>query len=266
MKVTVKYLFILALLAISLANVDLSFASASEAQNELAQRVFMPQGTQLQEYGISHNEGKVEFLSVLKSKGKNIYRYITIKNGNIALRKARKSEINSLKQLPLRMAVLTSPHQTSAYFYKQVKKNVDIAAANDIAENNWRAIFIQISPEEHLYIWYEPSEFQKTTIDLDHSKPDPDDSFAENVRLYPNPVTNARNAELKFSLASPQILSIALYDVNGREVANILNNQYLAVGNHEYSIPSEYLNDGMYVVYITNDKGQSISKKLVKLR
>lgn len=266
MKVTVKCLFILALAVLSFANVSYSSANTSEANNELAQRVFMPMGAQLQEYGVSHKEDTVEFLSVLKSKGKNIYRYIRIKDGNISIRKARKSEIKSLKQLPLRMAVLTSPQQTTAYFYKQVKKNVDIAMANDIAENKWRAIFIDMGSDQHLYLWYEPSEFQKTTIDLDNTKPDQDDSFAVNVRLYPNPVTNARNAELKFSLASPQTLSIALYDVNGREVANILNNQYLPTGNHEYSIPSEYLNDGMYVLYITNEKGQTISKKLVKLR
>ncbi len=261
MKAKIIGLFIWSLLTLNISNT----AIASEANNELATRIFMPQGTQLQEYGISKTENSVELLTVLKVSGKNMYRYIIVKDGKISVRKARQSEIKSKKALPLRMAVLSNQNGTNAYFYKQVKNNTNIAQANEIAENNWRAIFIDIESQEQLYLWYEPSEFQKTTIELASTAPTPDAEYAEDVRVYPNPVTNAKNAQLSFKLKEAQTLSINLYDITGREVANILTNQFLASGSYNYTIPTEALVDGMYIAYITNDLGESVSKKIVVL-
>lgn len=80
--------------------------------------------------------------------------------------------------------------------------------------------------------------------------------------IYPNPI--AENATLKYSLQRDEIISIAVYDLQGRKVKEIINEDHQNSGEQTISISLvQNLKPGEYLIRITTSKGMN-SLKIVK--
>jgi photosystem II stability/assembly factor-like uncharacterized protein len=78
---------------------------------------------------------------------------------------------------------------------------------------------------------------------------------------YPNPVT--ANATVRFSLPQSGEITLAVYDMLGRQVANLADGQYLA-GRHVATFNSSSLLPGIYLILLRQG-GLTIIEKLVLL-
>ncbi|GAB4251501.1 MAG: hypothetical protein Kow0079_05470 [Vicingaceae bacterium] len=82
-----------------------------------------------------------------------------------------------------------------------------------------------------------------------------------NWSVYPNPIT--MDGEINFNLTqNVNNASLAIYDMVGKEVKTLINNQSLNKGTHTYNLSGSTLGKGMYLVRMILD-GQSITKKIV---
>ncbi len=79
--------------------------------------------------------------------------------------------------------------------------------------------------------------------------------------IMPNPATD--NITLKYNLLSEQKVSIAIYNLNGELVAELLN-ELQPAGNHksEFKLP-EHLSNGVYLVKMKQNDGERVQKLLV---
>lgn len=80
---------------------------------------------------------------------------------------------------------------------------------------------------------------------------------------YPNPCREATT--IKFSLASPQIVTLTIYDILGREAAVALYNVAIGTGMHEVIINSSALSPGVYV-YRLRSAAFVIQKQMIFLK
>jgi len=82
------------------------------------------------------------------------------------------------------------------------------------------------------------------------------------VLIYPNPVTE--NATLSYTLNQAEKISIRLYDVNGKLVSTVLDNEFKTADTHQQEIRfSDDMAHGTYFVVISNGK-QKVSIQVVK--
>jgi hypothetical protein len=79
---------------------------------------------------------------------------------------------------------------------------------------------------------------------------------------YPNPFNPTTN--IRFSIPEASAVNIKVYDIIGREVATIINNNF-AAGVHEVSFNAVNLNSGVYV-YRISSKNFSSSKKMILMK
>lgn len=82
---------------------------------------------------------------------------------------------------------------------------------------------------------------------------------------YPNPFNPATN--ISFSLLRASNVSLSVYDLNGREVANLINNEYRANGNYSVSFDAANyrLSSGVFFYKLSAD-GFSQIKKMVLVK
>ena len=93
----------------------------------------------------------------------------------------------------------------------------------------------------------------------DHSIENNFEGFEYSV--YPNPVTNVLNVELRSTDITDDLL-IKLYTING----SILKNSYEISGNNSIKINTEDLPKGIYMLELLDKKsGQKTTKKIVKV-
>lgn len=64
------------------------------------------------------------------------------------------------------------------------------------------------------------------------------------LSVYPNPFSQTANVIIK--LQSTQAVQLALYDLNGHQLINIVDGEILAQGEHQFNINSSDLEQGMY--------------------
>jgi hypothetical protein len=79
------------------------------------------------------------------------------------------------------------------------------------------------------------------------------------LKVFPNP-TNA-NATVRLNLTNVTKLAITVYDVVGRVVFELPNNEY-TVGMHDINVQTSGLNNGIYNVVVRTDEG-IVSEQLV---
>lgn len=80
---------------------------------------------------------------------------------------------------------------------------------------------------------------------------------------FPNPFNSTTN--LRFGLDRDTNVSLTLYDVTGRQVATLINNQRLAAGEHNVRFQAENLASGLYFVNL-KDNSRSQTQRLLYIR
>lgn len=91
--------------------------------------------------------------------------------------------------------------------------------------------------------------------------------YPEKVELYqnyPNPFNPA--TQIRFSLPEAQLVTIQIYDVNGRMVDELSNNQLYSIGNHQIFFDGKDLPSGIYIYQMTTSLGISLSRKLLLIK
>jgi hypothetical protein len=80
--------------------------------------------------------------------------------------------------------------------------------------------------------------------------------------LFPNPASG--NSTAKFYLTETQQVDLKVYDVVGKQVANLVESK-LPAGEHRYEInKEEALPSGVYIVKLKVDQGELTQKLIVK--
>jgi len=84
---------------------------------------------------------------------------------------------------------------------------------------------------------------------------------ATRISVFPNPSSN--NFTLKFNLTNAGVTTIQLYNVEGKIVKEIAQNQLFSAGENQLSIPTNDLQNGEYFVRIINSNEILNAKLLV---
>jgi uncharacterized protein (TIGR02145 family) len=81
---------------------------------------------------------------------------------------------------------------------------------------------------------------------------------------YPNPFNPT--TQIRFALPESQQVTIQVYDVNGRLVAELLNNALYSAGNHQVSFDGSGLSSGIYIYTMRTSSGMSFTRKLLLVK
>lgn len=81
-----------------------------------------------------------------------------------------------------------------------------------------------------------------------------------NLKVVPNPAQG--KSAISMNLKSKSEVAIAVYDMMGREVANVYNG-VATEGAQSYTVDTDNLNNGIYIVKVTLDGKTSIADKFV---
>jgi hypothetical protein len=82
----------------------------------------------------------------------------------------------------------------------------------------------------------------------------------QNTMLYPNPAT--QNTTLLFSLKNSQEIKITLYDITGKEIMRIANEE-MQKGNQQININTSKLSPGIYICKIQSYNGERLMKLVI---
>lgn len=80
---------------------------------------------------------------------------------------------------------------------------------------------------------------------------------------YPNPFNPTTS--IKFGLPSQSVVDLRIYDILGREVAVLINNQNLSAGTHTYNFDAKHLSSGTYIYRISTGNNV-VSKKMLLIK
>ncbi|OQP61158.1 hypothetical protein A3860_05420 [Niastella vici] len=83
---------------------------------------------------------------------------------------------------------------------------------------------------------------------------------ASGLNSFPNPFRD--NNTISFTLEKPAHTNLSVYDINGKQVA-VLVNGILTAGTHQTQFAASHLSAGVYTLKLTYD-GKIITKKLLK--
>jgi uncharacterized protein (TIGR02145 family) len=86
----------------------------------------------------------------------------------------------------------------------------------------------------------------------------------ELLQNYPNPFNPT--TQIRFALPESQQVTIRVYDVNGRMIAELVSNQTYSAGNHQVSFDGTGLSTGIYIYNLTTNSGFTMSRKLVLVK
>ncbi len=137
---------------------------------------------------------------------------------------------------------IESPDQNFGYQY-QFR---NIAYGSQLVENEMAILFTTNSSDSFLDSKYMsiPSE-----ITLDQN--------------YPNPFNPS--TQIEFELAKSEMVSLFVHDLNGKLVASLINDEYLNIGKHHYTLDATHLSSGLYFYQLKTSSG-ILSKKMILLK
>ncbi len=69
--------------------------------------------------------------------------------------------------------------------------------------------------------------------------------LTKTINAYPNPFTN--HTSITVQVPETTQVTIEVYDISGKQVANICNNETLATGNYQYTFNANHLTTGLYI-------------------
>ncbi len=86
-------------------------------------------------------------------------------------------------------------------------------------------------------------------------------TFKSKIKLYPNPVHS--KATVEFDMTKPASVTAKIFDVNGRFV-KVVDFGNLPAGKQKQNIDVNGLNNGIYILQLTNNKEIKVAKFIVK--
>lgn len=81
---------------------------------------------------------------------------------------------------------------------------------------------------------------------------------------YPNPFNPT--TQIRFALPESQVVSISVYDVNGRLISNLIDNARYSAGHHQVTFDGSGLSSGIYIYTLTTSDGLSMTRKLLLVK
>ena len=82
-------------------------------------------------------------------------------------------------------------------------------------------------------------------------------------RLWPNPAMGVQPLSLELILGRSQVLSAALWSVDGSLQRNLIDKKVFTTGTYHESFDPSGLPHGVYFLSVKNDQNQMISQKII---
>ena len=79
--------------------------------------------------------------------------------------------------------------------------------------------------------------------------------------VYPTPANELVN--ISFSLKTTGNVRINIYDILGKEISSVINNQYVESGQYTKEINISDLSSGLYKIVLITSDGEVINKNIV---
>jgi len=253
-------------------------AKAETGTEILSERITEVKLNELEQYGISAKKSTIEFFSEKSNSksgtNKKSVRKFVIKTNKINIFNAKKKELETAVNFPIRLAVVKTNKSVYTYFNSLVylnssksgKDRIDEKLSNEVSNNDWKCLLIKLENDREVYLWYEPSEMPNNTEKKTEPSGDKPISVSEMItemNIFPNPTRNGLTV-LKLKCSEERKVSINVYDVSGAKVLTVIQDERLSSGEHKFNINGENLADGIYFVIITDEKGENYNLKLIK--
>jgi hypothetical protein len=81
---------------------------------------------------------------------------------------------------------------------------------------------------------------------------------------YPNPFNPATN--IRFSLGSSHSVTVDVFDITGRKVATLAQNQSYSAGTHQLTFDASGLSSGVYIYQLRLNDGRSMTGKMMLVK
>jgi len=137
--------------------------------------------------------------------------------------------------------------------------NIYAQAGGITVDDNFPFVKNRIAGDVYIVSWKNKGEESDGGTFVEKSEPP--SNFGLNT--FPNPF-NQRVA-LDFALPAAAPVKLTVYDIQGREVANLVDG-YQTAGNHEITFDAKDLVSGVYFVRLTMNGGQSTVRKMVLMK
>lgn len=95
----------------------------------------------------------------------------------------------------------------------------------------------------------------------------PSANLPQNITLaqnYPNPFNPTTT--IQFELPSADVISINVYDVTGRLISSLSNNQSYSAGAHQLTFDASALSSGLYFYHLQSASGVNITQKMMLIK
>ncbi len=134
-----------------------------------------------------------------------------------------------------------------------------IDGAQRVENPNYIGSFISTT-SDHAPVWTR-FDFSRSLVSTEDDYISESPEMFELKQNYPNPFNPTTN--ISFNVPERADVSLKVYDVMGREVASIANNQSFSRGAHTLAFDASSLSSGMYIYRLTLNNGMSLSRKMM---
>jgi endonuclease/exonuclease/phosphatase family metal-dependent hydrolase len=135
-----------------------------------------------------------------------------------------------------------------------------VAGAQRVENTNYISNFLNTTSDHYPVVT--SFEFQEAT-----SAAEPGSDLPKTTRLmqnYPNPFNPSTN--IAFELSESQQVTLSVYDVTGRRVAQLLSGQTRSAGTHELRFDAANLSSGIYLYRLQLGSGETLSRRMLLLK
>lgn len=132
-----------------------------------------------------------------------------------------------------------------------------------VERDYWRTMLVSKNEFGNLdeHYWHGCSGDYKNGSTTSINKPEQQYINMGELKIYPNPVTNATT--ISYNLNETGNISLGLYDVKGAKVRDIVEKQLQQKGAHSYKMERNYLSPGLYFLVMQADNGTKNIQKIV---
>ncbi|MBE2256405.1 MAG: T9SS type A sorting domain-containing protein [Ignavibacteria bacterium] len=136
-----------------------------------------------------------------------------------------------------------------------------------ICEYQFKTFLYRVTAIDTLSQESDPSNSDSISGYLDPCGPDEKSKIKNNqfelkkLLNYPNPFNPF--TFINFEINNPANVSLIVYDINGKEISKLLNNENISKGEHRIKFNADYLPTGVYFYKLTTNEFSKINKMLL---